>query len=379
MPKVRLYDTFLGGLHQGMFGNPHAMTSDKAIFNLVWTYNNKALDGRKKACCTCDGSPHSGMVRILDKTYTNCVEQTSSRLFYAISAAENLLIYGADVSNAFAEAPPPQQGFFIWPDHALHEWWTIHLKCPPIPNGHVIPILSAMQGHPESPHLWEKHADTILREIELIPTVHKPCLYSGIIDGKHVIFKCQVDDFAIATLDKHMADILLGMLDDRQSIPIKCQGYLDMFHGINVTQTCNCIKIDCHSFIEKACKKYLMTWMHTIPIMDNQPTPLPTDQNWLKKFNAAVGSSNKDDQDCLAKEMKLNYPGGVGEHIWVMTTCRSDLAFTSIKLSQSNSCPHEHHYHGLHHALQYLYKMQNNGLHFWQTSPCMELPVGPIP
>jgi hypothetical protein len=33
-----------------------------------------------------------------------------------------------------------------------------------------------------------------------------------------------------------MADILLDVLDDRLSIPIIRQGYLDMFNGINVTQ-----------------------------------------------------------------------------------------------------------------------------------------------
>jgi hypothetical protein len=61
------------------------------------------------------------MVRILDETYAKCVDQTSSRLFYAISAAENLLVFGADVSNAFAKAPPPRQGFFVRPDRAFHE------------------------------------------------------------------------------------------------------------------------------------------------------------------------------------------------------------------------------------------------------------------
>jgi hypothetical protein len=33
---------------QGMFGDPCAVTSDEAVFNLVWTYSIKALDGRKK-------------------------------------------------------------------------------------------------------------------------------------------------------------------------------------------------------------------------------------------------------------------------------------------------------------------------------------------
>jgi hypothetical protein len=106
--------------------------------------------------------------------------------------AENLIVYGAYVSNAFAEAPPPKQGFYIRPDKAFHEWWTTHKKRPPILSGHMIPILS-MQGHPELPRLWEKHVDAILEELGLTPTIHEPCLYSGIIDGKRIIFMRQED------------------------------------------------------------------------------------------------------------------------------------------------------------------------------------------
>ena len=169
---------------QGMFGQPVPMVEDMSVFHSVWTYAIKALDARKKARWTCDGSPRSGQAKILDETYVNCVDQTSSRLFYAVSAAENLLIYCADVSNAFAEAPPPKQGFYIHPDRAFREWWVHHKQRPPILEGDVIPILSAMQGHPESPRLWEKHADVILRECGLVPTVHEPCLYSGMINGQ---------------------------------------------------------------------------------------------------------------------------------------------------------------------------------------------------
>ena len=222
---------------QDMFGSPVVVESNEAVFNLVWSYGIKAVDARKKARCTCDGSTCSGQVRILDETYANCVDQTSARLFYGIAAAENLIVYGADVSNAFAEAPPPKQGFYIRPDRAFHEWWTIHKKRPPIPHGHMIPILSAMQGHPESPRLWEKHADAILREHGLTPTIHKPCLYSGIINGKQIIFMRQVDDFAIAAPDAHTADVLLDMLDDKLSIPIKRQDHLDMYNGVDILQT----------------------------------------------------------------------------------------------------------------------------------------------
>jgi hypothetical protein len=115
-----------------MFGEPVPIAEGMACFHSVWTYAIKALDFRKKARWTCDGSPRSGKARILDETYANCVDQTSSQLFYAVSAAENLLIFGADVSNAFAEAPPPKQGFYIYPDGAFQ--WVHHKKRPPEQN-----------------------------------------------------------------------------------------------------------------------------------------------------------------------------------------------------------------------------------------------------
>ncbi len=171
-----------------MFGDPVRADDESAIFHLVWTYVIKELDGRKKVRCICNGSSHSRQVWVLDHTYANCVDRTGSRIFYAISTAKNMLVYSADVSNAFAEALPPKQGFFIYPNRAFHDWWVNKKGNPPIPDGHVIPVLGAMQGHPKSPRLWEKHIDRILRDIGLTPTIHEPCIYSGLILGEWVLF-----------------------------------------------------------------------------------------------------------------------------------------------------------------------------------------------
>jgi hypothetical protein len=104
----------------------------------------------------------------------------ASRQFYGIAAAENLLVYGADVGNAFVEAPPPKQGAHIQPDHAFVEWWNAR-GFPSLLPGQVIPVMRAMQGHPESSRLWEKHIDRIIKKRGFKPTVHKPCLYLGYI------------------------------------------------------------------------------------------------------------------------------------------------------------------------------------------------------
>jgi hypothetical protein len=62
-------------------------------------------------------------VTVLLGLFANSIEQTSSRIFYAIAAAENLLVLGADVSNAFGEAPPPKQSFYIKPDKPFRDWY----------------------------------------------------------------------------------------------------------------------------------------------------------------------------------------------------------------------------------------------------------------
>jgi hypothetical protein len=76
--------------------------------------------------------------------------------------------------------------------------------------------------------------------------------------------------------------------------------------------------------------------MRNFTSTDILPTPFPTDPIWMKKFNAATGNPDPKIQANLAKTMGLSYRSGVGKMIWAMTTCRPDVAFASVKLSQAN-------------------------------------------
>ncbi len=125
----------------------------------------------------------------------------------------------------------------------------------------------------------------------------------------------------------------MDLIDDSLTIPIKRQGYLDMYNGVDVLQTKYYIKITVKMFIDKVFQKHIGTWMKTSYPSPNRSTPLPSDGDWLKKFNSAIGNPHKTHQSQLTKRMQLTYRSGVGELIWAMTTCRPDLAYTSIKLS----------------------------------------------
>ncbi|EJK69950.1 hypothetical protein THAOC_08742 [Thalassiosira oceanica] len=365
---------------QGMFGAPVRATSDLSIFNLVWSYVVKELDKRKKARCTCDGSSRGGQVRVLDHTYANCVDHTSSRLFYALAAKENLVIHGADVTNAFGEASPPKQGFYIRPDAAVRAWWRARRGVDLGPH-EVIPILAAMQGHPEAGRLWEKHADAILRRCGLTPTTHEPCLYSGLIDGERVLFMRQVDDFAVATPSERIANILFDMIDDALTFPLKRMGLVSLFNGLDITQTKEYIKVSVNTYAGKILPKYMdePVNLRVHDIRDNRPTPLPSRGDFERKFIQATGDPDPRTQRELASKMGFNYRGAVGELIYAMVTCRPDLSYGVVRASQANSCPAEIHYQGVKHMLKYLSHTKSDGIYFWRQELHPTLPSGPMP
>ena len=71
----------------------------------------------------------------LAQTYANCIEQPACRLFWSLAAQYNYIVLGADTGNAFAEATPPDQVFYMIIDDQYRTWWTEHLLRSPIPLG----------------------------------------------------------------------------------------------------------------------------------------------------------------------------------------------------------------------------------------------------
>ena len=165
---------------QGMFGTPCSKPRQGGIFNLVWTYSIKNFgSNKKKARCTCDGSPRSGQAHTLDHTYAACIDQNAASVFYAASALCNNVIVGGDAPNTFREAHGPQKQYFLRSDAQFCHWWATHLRRPPFPPDYVVPVRGNMQGHQEALRLWAKHIHRLLKSIVLTPTQDEPCLYRG--------------------------------------------------------------------------------------------------------------------------------------------------------------------------------------------------------
>ena len=209
-----------------MFGSPVPRPQDANVLPLIWVYVYKT-NGVRKARCVCNGSPRMKGTVTLDHTYAAALEQTGSRIFWALSAIHNYIVSGGDASNAFAEANSPKIPLYVRVDTAFKEWWVHHKQREPFPDDYVLPVLKALQGHPESPRAWATLINKILVDkIRLNPTTHEPCLYHGYYNGEEVLFIRQVDDFAVASKNEATCMAIIEAINKEMTIDIKDLGHL---------------------------------------------------------------------------------------------------------------------------------------------------------
>ena len=140
--------------NQGTFGPPQKLPHGANLLNMIWTYLIKD-DGTKKARAVCNGSPKQQGTVTLAETYASALEQTGGRIFWAAAAIYNLIIIGADATNAFAEAPPPVAPLYVRVNQSYKEWYKERFPDRIQPaDDDVLRVKGALQGHPESPRLW---------------------------------------------------------------------------------------------------------------------------------------------------------------------------------------------------------------------------------
>ena len=352
---------------QGMFGTPCTPPPQAAIFHWVWIYKIKTEDNnRKKARAVCDGSTRGGQAMIAGHTYAPTPDMTDLRLFFALAALENKLVFGADVSNAFAEANAPAQEYFMRIDTQFHDWWLAKGN-PAIPPGHVIPILKNLQGHPEAPRQWSKHIDAILRQHGFRPTIHAPCLYRATIGNEDVLFLRQVDDFAIATNQESLYTNICNQLDSHLLVPMKRQGLLTHYNGIDIIQTRDYITLHVGSYVRRIVASHGWTDMHPVTL------PMSADNEHIRLLDTATPPA--DEAACKALESKFRYRCGIGELIWAMITCRPEISFPVTKLSQFAAHPAALHYDAVKRVFRYINATPEHGLTYWRTAPHAYLPA----
>jgi hypothetical protein len=325
----------------------------------------------------CNGSSRQQGTVTLGDTYAGSLEQNGSRIFWAATALNNYITIGADASNAFAEAPAPKAPLFVTIDQQYREWYATKFPDKPdIPKDYVLRVYGALQGHPESARLWALLIDKIIRNLQLHPCTHEPCLYFSNNynnTAKMVLFLRQVDDFAISCEDTATALDVIDKINSKMTIVVKQLGLIDRFNGVDVLQSRNFIKLFNRTYIEKILVRH--DWIHNEKqYLHSFPTPMLSDNEYQRKLETQPTPTDAEIKQ-LENEVGFGYRQAIGELIYAMVTCRPDISYSVIKLSQYSTRPTKIHFDAVKNIYRYLNKTKDEGIHYWRQSPRDDLPL----
>jgi hypothetical protein len=367
----------LDAMHnQQMYSAPCLSPPNSIIHRQHWNYYMKP-DGTRTARNCCDGSLCAAPeLHDSAHTYASCIEQPCQRLFYSLAAASGYFVCKTDAVNAYANAHAPSIPTYVRIDDAYYDWYTDFHRQPPS-RDMVLRVLHAIQGHPESGHLWESFInDILINKLLLQPTTHERSLYHGMYKDVHILLKRQVDDIAVAAPTIAIAQQLIANIG--QYVRLDGNSFLDSFNGIQVEQSKQYIRLYCTDYIEHLMTKNQWDCLSTTDCdSSNVKEPLPA--SLIKQIDIDTGPPEHSPK-ALFIQTQLGFKNRqlLGELIYAYVICRLDIGYVLTKLAQFSQCPSLVHYTCLKRIALYLRSTKEWGIIYWRPSPLESLPIGSI-
>jgi len=103
------------------------------------------------------------------------------------------------------------------------------------------------------------------------------------------------------------------------------------------------------------------------------------EKKYLNKLETSSGPTDAMVHATLQKEMGFAYRQEIEELLFATITCRPDILYNIIKLSQYNTNPARIHYLAIKRVFRYLRGIVDDGLHYWWATINTPLPDAPCP
>ena len=369
----------------GMYGEPIDMPKEgnPIILRPHWQYNIKR-DGTRRSRLCCNGSKRAApLLHALAQTYSSCVEHPIQRLYLALAASLNLKIYGADAKDAYGHSPGPEIPTYMYIDDAYAEWYEEKYGVP-IDRRKVLPVLKALQGHPESGRLWERHISGILKEIGFISTTHDKTIYRmeySHKDGKKewIYMLRQVDDFALACKEEDIAKDIYDRIgkalqtEKEEEPPFAYLGLVTDFNGIDIKQTNEYIEISCKNYIDRVMRSH--GWETEKQSIASNVSPMSKDA--LEHIFKSEGPKEGTEEHIkMENQAGFGYRTLLGELMFCYISCRCDVGYAITLLSKFSTCPSKYHYHCLKGVARYLRATADWGIRYKRNGKRDDLEPG---
>jgi KUP system potassium uptake protein len=298
------------------------------------------------------------------------------RLFFALATASNYVITVADTTNAYQQSPPPTRQCYLTIDDAYRSWCQKRFNMTVDSRTHVIPVLKALQGHPEAGVLWTRLINQILiAELGFRSTTHEPNLYRGTVADQDVLLCRQVDDFSIACKDPAIAERLIALINAR--VTTESKGLGTRYNGIDLLQTRHYLQLSCGTYIRRILQTH--GWEAPAHHESDRHDLVPMSSDSMRTLDSLPPGPLEDtpEYQALQSTMGFSYRQVLGELIYAYVVCRLDIGYAVTLLSRFANSPCKEHYIALKTVCKYLRATADWGILYWRTSPNDTLPDVP--
>lgn len=179
----------------------------------------------------------------------------------------------------------------------------------------------------------------------------------------------QVDDFAIAASNTNEINMLLDRIDSHLKQKMKRQGLLTSFNGIDIEQSLDFIKILCEKYIDKILDAHKWNSHGRTTVT----TPMANKTKTLHELATSIGPVDTKEAVQLQLKHKFSYRQAIGELMFAAVTCRPDIIFATIYLSQFSVHPALCHYSAVKRIFRYLRSTKSDRIHYWRIQPIHSL------
>jgi len=290
------------------------------------------------------------------ETFSPTVSWDSVRLFLALTVSHNLVPLQLDVDMAYLYGD-------IEPDV------TIFMRAPDgikLPGGSVYRLKKSLYGLKQAGRIWNKLIDDKLRGIGFIPLDSDSCVYIRRRDDEVALLLLYVDDIICSASNR---EILIEVVDYlRASFKLKLMGVptnvdlpipsqllgLELIWGENFSS----VQINSGKLVRELLRDQYKD-------EGTRPNKVPVDPTFkFSKNDVLIDNGNLSNQD---KAMQKSYRSIVGVVIFLVTTCRVDIAFAATQLARYMSKPGYRHYRAANYLLSYLSGTVDLGIAFYST------------
>eukprot|EP00804_Cyclotella_cryptica_P002399 CCRYP_004096-RA/>CCRYP_004096-RA protein AED:0.22 eAED:0.22 QI:0/0/0/1/0/0/3/0/917 len=299
--------------------------------------------------------------------YAPVLKYSSLCLLCSKAVGEKCILKQGDCKNAFCHATLPDDELTVVrppvgdPEYNKDTYWLLN---------------KTLYGLRRSPHHWYNMFVQALKDIGLKPSLHDPCLFSGIVNPQQhhstshspsppppshtttapIHVGIYVDDFVFYSTDPIQEQRFMEAL--KQRVVVDFMGPVDWFLGTAFTWKKDkdgnlSVFLSQSAFTEYTAHRFAIDRINPTPHMTPYRSGIPID---------SIPNPPKGDPD-LKRRTKI-YQSIVGCINWLATCTRPDISPCLTFLTSYNQAPSHGHYQAALHALKYLYSTADYGISY---------------